>query len=166
MSVVARELTFKLIELLPKTKRLFDMNLRNNHYTTELVRKLIEDSSILKLNNEEIQICCELFNKKPMTMRDFCKWVVDEFELDGVCVTMGEEGCAIFLDGEYLETLGYPVEAVDYVGAGDAFAAGLLHGLYRNWKLDKICNFANRLGALNISSKGAIPKRSVEEDVK
>ena len=163
MSVVARELTCKLIELLPKTRRFYDMNLRDGHYTPVLARELLKVSSILKLNSEETKICCELFNQKPMELRDFCKWTVDEFELEGVCVTTGPKGCAIYFDGEYLESPGLSVEVVDPVGAGDAFATGFFHGLSNNWKLDKVCDFANRLGAIIIKKKGAIPDWTIEE---
>jgi len=162
-SIVARELTCSLLELLPKTSRFYDMNLREGHYTKDLVKKLLLASSVLKLNSEETRICCELFDKKPMDLRDFCIWIVEEFELEGVCVTMGSEGCAIYFDGEYLESPGCSVEVVDSVGAGDAFAAGLLHGLSMNWKLEKVCDFANRLGAIVIERKGALPYWTMDD---
>ncbi len=64
MSVVARELTCDLVELLPKTRRFYDINLRSGHYTKDLVKELLMSSSILKLNYGEVRICCELFKKK------------------------------------------------------------------------------------------------------
>lgn len=163
MSNVAVHLTRKLIESLPKTRRFYDMNLRNGHYTPELIRELLKVSSIFKLNKDEVRASCEIFNKKPTDLRNFCKWVVNEFDLEGVCVTMGSEGCTTYFDGEYLETPGRSVEVVDPVGAGDAFAAGFLHGLSNNWELDIICEFANRLGAIVIKRKGAIPDWTMEE---
>ena len=156
MSVFARELTWNLIDVLPKTRRFYDMNLRDGHYSKELVKELLKVSSILKLNKEETQICCKLFNKKPMELMEFCEWVVDEFKLEGVCITMGSDGCAICLDGEYIESPGYEVEITDTVGAGDAFAAGLLHGLIEKWEIRKTCKFANRLGAIAVSGNGAL----------
>ncbi len=162
MSIVARDLTCKLIELLPKTRRFYDMNIRVGHYTIELVKELLKASSILKLNNEETQICCQLFSKNTMRVKDFCKWVVDEFDLEGVCVTMGSEGCTTYFDGEYLRSQGCSVEVVDPVGAGDAFAAGFLHGLSEEWELRETCNYANHLGALIAGKIGAIPEWSVD----
>ena len=76
---------------------------------------------------------------------------------------MGPEGCVVYLDGEYFESSRYQVEVVDPVGAGDAFAAGFLHGLSKNWKMNKACDFANRLGAFNVKKKGAIPDWTIEE---
>ena len=163
MSVVARELTCNLVELLPKTRRFYDMNLRNGHYTKDLVKKLLMSSSILKLNDGEVRICCELFEKKPMELKDFCRWSVNAFELEGVCITKGPDGCVVYLDGEYFESSGYKVKVVDPVGAGDAFAAGFLHGLSKNLKLNKTCDFANRLGAFTIKNKGAIQDWKIDE---
>jgi fructokinase len=51
----------------------------------------------------------------------------------------------------------------DPVGAGDAFAAGFLHGLDGGWPAAKIAQLANRLGALVASRPGAIPDWRVEE---
>ena len=158
----AWKLTRKLFKLLPKSRRFYDMNLRGGHYTIELVKELLKASSILKLNNEETQICCQLFSKNTMRVKDFCKWVVDEFDLEGVCVTMGSEGCTTYFDGEYLRSQGCSVEVVDPVGAGDAFAAGFLHGLSEEWELRETCNYANHLGALIAGKIGAIPEWSVD----
>ena len=163
MSVVARELTCNLVELLPKTRRFYDMNLRSGHYTKDLVKELLMSSSILKLNDGEVRICCELFGKKPMELKDFCRWSVNAFELEGVCITKGPDGCVVYLDGEYIESSGYKVKVVDPVGAGDAFAAGFLHGLSKNLKLNKTCDFANRLGAFTIKNKGAIQDWKIDE---
>ena len=139
------------------------MNLRSGHYTKDLVKELLMSSSILKLNDGEVRNCCELFKKKPMELKDFCRWSVNAFELEGVCITMGPDGCVVYLDGEYIESSGYKVKVVDPVGAGDAFAAGFLHGLSKNLKLNKTCDFANRLGASTIKNKGAIPDWEIDE---
>ena len=163
MGVSAHELTCNLVELLPKTKCFYDMNLRDDNYTKDLVKKLLMASSIVKLNADEVRICCELFEKRPMELRYFCEWAVEEFKLEGVCITTGPDGCATYLDGKYLESPGYREKVVDSVGAGDAFSAGLLHGLSKNWKLDKVCDFANRLGAIIIKKKGAIPDWTLKE---
>jgi fructokinase len=52
---------------------------------------------------------------------------------------------------------------VDTTGAGDGFVAGLLKGLYedQDWenpvKLARICRYANAVGALTTTQRGAIP---------
>jgi fructan beta-fructosidase len=54
------------------------------------------------------------------------------------------------------------VQAVDTTGAGDAFVAGMLHGILKNGEayptmLAEIVNFANAVGALTTTERGAIP---------
>jgi fructokinase len=65
--------------------------------------------------------------------------------------------------GDYVQADGVPVTVADAVGAGDAFAAGFLHGLERHWRPRDIAAFANRIGALVASRNGAIPAWSIEE---
>jgi fructokinase len=45
-----------------------------------------------------------------------------------LAVTKGAEGAEIYTAGERIEVAGFPVEAVDTVGCGDAFMAALLAG--------------------------------------
>ena len=47
------------------------------------------------------------------------------------------------------------VEAVDGTGAGDAFVAGLLHGVLDEWPLERSARFANAAGALATTAVGA-----------
>ncbi|MDE3181631.1 MAG: carbohydrate kinase, partial [Acidobacteriota bacterium] len=72
-------------------------------------------------------------------------------------------GCAILLGDEYVETGGYRVQVADTVGSGDAFSAAFLHGLSKGWPAREIGDFANRVGALVASHKGAIPSWTAEE---
>jgi fructokinase len=76
---------------------------------------------------------------------------------------MGERGCAIFDCGEYVEAPGYRVAVADTVGAGDAFAAGLVHAKSQGWPLERCAAFANALAALVASRPGAIPDWTMDE---
>ena len=69
---------------------------------------------------------------------------------------------------------GFEVKAVDATGAGDAFTAGLLAGLLNEPKAIRnepmmrgVCRFANAVGALTTTARGAIPslptRKRVEE---
>jgi fructokinase len=67
------------------------------------------------------------------------------------------------MGGKYVEASGYPVQVVDTVGAGDAFAAAFLHGLGNRWPTQETADFANRVGALVASRRGAIPDWTISE---
>jgi fructokinase len=79
---------------------------------------------------------------------------------------LGNRGCAILANGNYVEAAGNPIEVADTVGAGDAFAAAFMHGLSSNWPLAEVAAFSNRVGALVASRHGAIPEWTLEEAVK
>jgi len=157
------EATQKLMTLHPDARRLYDINLRVDSYNRVLVRSLMRKTTILKINEQEAQMVQKLFDEKPGSIEGFCREYAGRFSWDGVCVTRGASGCALYLWGDYLEVPGCPVQVVDTVGAGDAFAAAFLHGLGQKWPLDRTGAFANRLGALVASRPGALPAWKPEE---
>jgi adenosine kinase len=75
--------------------------------------------------------------------------------VQGLVVTLGAEGCEVWVDGE--KTLVAPVKAeavVDPTGCGDAFRGALLFGLEQGWSLARCAALGNRVGALKIASRG------------
>ena len=79
-------------------------------------------------------------------------------------VTLGRSGCRYYTREFSGLTPGFPVQAIDTTGAGDGFVAGLLRGLLRSPrayetenKLQAVCRFANAVGALTTTRRGAIP---------
>ncbi len=75
--------------------------------------------------------------------------------IQGVVVTLAEQGCDIWLRGECTRVPGVQaVEVLDPTGCGDAFRAALLYGLEKGWDLARCAALGNRLGALKIASKG------------
>jgi len=75
--------------------------------------------------------------------------------VQGLVVTLGAEGCEVWIDGE--KTLVPPVQAsavVDPTGCGDAFRGALLFGLEQGWSLVRCAALGNRVGARKIASRG------------
>jgi adenosine kinase len=75
--------------------------------------------------------------------------------VQGLVVTLGGEGCEVWIDGE--RTLVAPVKAeavVDPTGCGDAWRGALLYGLEQGWPLAKCAELGNRVGAIKIASRG------------
>ena len=60
----------------------------------------------------------------------------------------GERGATVFEDGEETDVPGFPVEVVNGLGAGDAFAAALGHGLLRGLPLVDAVRRGTVAGAL------------------
>jgi len=75
--------------------------------------------------------------------------------LQGVIVTLGAQGCELWVQGARRHVPGVQASAVvDPTGCGDAFRAGLLFGLERGWALERCVELGNRLGALKIATSG------------
>ena len=63
-------------------------------------------------------------------------------------VKRGERGATVYEDGEETEVPGSPVEVVNGLGAGDAFAAAVGHGLLRGLPLVEAVRRGNVAGAI------------------
>lgn len=75
--------------------------------------------------------------------------------VQGLVVTLGAQGCEVWVDGE--KTAVPPVKAeavVDPTGCGDAFRGALLFGLEQGWSLTRCAVLGNRVGAHKIASRG------------
>ena len=75
--------------------------------------------------------------------------------VNGLVVTLGGEGCEVWVGGE--KTLVPPVKAesvVDPTGCGDAWRGALLFGLEKGWDLVRCAALGNQVGAIKIASRG------------
>ncbi len=159
----AHELTQSLLNGCGSARRFYDVNLRRGCYTPELVRELMTQATVIKLNFQEAVEIARMFDDSFSTIESFCRTYIERFNFQAICVTRGDQGCAIYMDRDYGEFPGYPVDVVDTVGAGDAFSAAFVHGLSMNWGPAQIADFANRVGALVASRPGATPRWTVKE---
>jgi fructokinase len=155
----------KLREEMPETRCFYDMNLREGHWSLPLVERLCRGVSVLKLNRLEALRLAELQGICPehFSLDLFCRTWSKRFGIDTICVTLGAEGCCVFANAELQSFPGLRIEAVDTVGAGDAFAAGFLHGLHNGWTLRDVAAFANKLGAFVASRQGAMPAWTAQD---
>lgn len=163
MSPQAKQLTYRLIDSHCGARLLYDVNLRKDSYTAPLVRELMARGQVVKLNEEEAARVDEMFGRISRSREDFCRFYAKEFGWQSACVTLGEKGCAMLVNGEYVEAHGYAVRTDDTVGAGDAFAAAYVHGLSLQWPPPEIADFANRVAALVASRPGGTPVWTLEE---
>ena len=75
--------------------------------------------------------------------------------VQGLVVTLGAEGCDVWIDGEKTTVPSVKAEAVlDPTGCGDAFRGALLFGLEQGWPLARCAALGNQIGARKIASRG------------
>jgi fructokinase len=160
-----KDVLHQLLTALDNAVTFYDLNLRPGSDSPELVCELLQHADVVKLNEEELERV-HAFTGLPADAEAFCQEGADRYGWRAAGVTLGDRGCAIMANGQFVESAGHPVEAVDTVGAGDAFAAAFMHGLSLKWPAAEIASFANRVGALVASRHGAIPDWTLEEAVK
>lgn len=74
-----------------------------------------------------------------------------------VIVTLGHKGCLIADSKQQKWIHGYKVQVKDTVAAGDAFNGALATALVNGWDIEYGAKFANAVGALTVTKKGAVP---------
>ncbi len=163
MSRQARDLTQRLLDAVPAARRFYDVNLRVRSYTPELVRTLIQQTHVLKLSHQELPLIKEICGIESASLERFCRESAAAFALETVCISRGAEGCALLLNGDYVEAPGFPIQLADAIGAGDAFSAALAHGISLGWPVHQVAQFANRVGALVASRPGGTPNWTLAE---
>ncbi len=108
--------------------------------------RFVEQATWLTLNDYEAQLMQERTGLAPGQLTEF---------VEAVFVTRGGEGSDIHTrDGlEHVPALRIG-EAVDPTGCGDAYRAGLLHGLMQGWDLVDAARLASLMGGVKIESHG------------
>ncbi len=173
ISEPSRSATFQALEYARGGDLLisYDPNLRVNLWPDERTAKegilsAWHLADIIKVSIEELEFLSgipELEAAAKSLWSDQLKLLV---------VTRGKDGSS-FITRRCMEDVpGFEVQAVDTTGAGDGFVAGLLMGLLENpnaWEneavLGNICRFANAVGALATTERGAIPAMPSRERV-
>lgn len=71
-------------------------------------------------------------------------------------VKRGPDGASIFQQGkeEEVKVPGFPVEVLNVLGAGDAFAGGFIYGCLSGWDLYKSTRLGNACGAILVTQHG------------
>ena len=82
-----------------------------------------------------------------------------------VVVTLGEKGALILDRGGATAVEAFPVQAIDSVGAGDAFCGALGVGLAEGMALHKAVRFASAAGAISVTRAGASPSLPARTEV-
>ena len=139
------------------TAKVFDVNLRQTYYSSDVVAESLQLADIVKLNDEELPRIMRLVGLPHTDEESSAQRLLETYDLNLVCVTRGGRGSLLLRGRERSQHPGYLVRVADTVGAGDAFTAGLLHEYLRGAPLEEMNETANALGAWVASEVGAMP---------
>ena len=66
----------------------------------------------------------------------------------------GGRGATLFRDGARTDVPAFRIEVLNVLGAGDAFASGLIAGIRRGWPLERAVRMGNATGAIVVTRHG------------
>ena len=156
-SPTARAAILDFLRIVPASAvKIYDLNLRQNFYNTELIEASMALADILKLNDEELHILASLFGLAGDDQQMLAA-LADTFSLELAILTRGAKGALLLGKEQRVEHPGHPVALQDTIGAGDAFTAAVALGLLLGHPLRDIAEHASRLAAYVCSRPGAMP---------
>lgn len=123
-----------------------------SRHKEDFLSLIANDLDVLFANEIE---ALELTGQKEFSLQNLNNFFAKHRKLTAI-VTRSDKGCVIFKDGKFLEISTESVTKVlDTTGAGDAFAAGFLHGLMNSFDLEKSAQLGNKLAGKIIQKFGA-----------
>ena len=136
--------------------KIFDINLRQQFYTKELIHDNLLACDVLKINDEELEIVSEMFGFSDLSVEDKCQSLLEQYRLDMVILTCGVNGSYVFAPSKksFLETP--KVEVADTVGAGDSFTGAFAASLLAGKSIEEAHQLAVKVSAFICTQKGAM----------
>ena len=162
-NVVSRATIHRFLDDTPADcLKIFDINLRQQFYTKEIIEGSFKRCNILKINDEELVIINRMFGYESLDMRDTCQKLLNNYGLDMVVLTCGTNGSYVFTQNitSFQETP--KVKVADTVGAGDSFTGSFCAAVLNGKPIEEAHKIAVRVSAFVCTQNGAMPGYSDE----
>lgn len=116
---------------------------------SRMARQLLQSASLAVGTEEEISAAADCDDVERAIDR------VLECSTAPLVVKRGSRGATLFERGRAPRDVPpFPVTVLNVLGAGDAFASGLIAGLRRGWPLERAIRFGNATGAIVVTRHG------------
>lgn len=160
----SRKSILAFLDAMPQDSlKVFDINLRQNFFSLEVIKAGLERCTAFKCNDEELPVVCKLLGLEPLSCEDFYKQVLQSmFKIEQFIYTCGEHGSDIFYFGEHSHVPTPKIEVVDTVGAGDSFTATFIGLTVQGVNFKVAHEAAAKVAAYVCTQAGAMPLLSPE----
>lgn len=159
-STVSRNTILRFLDTMPKdndTLKVFDINLRQDFYNTEIINESLRRCNILKINDEELAIISNLNGYPDIDFKDKCWILLGKYNLKIIILTCGTSGSYVFTSGKVLFKPTPKVKVADTVGAGDSFTASFISSLLKGKSVEEAHDIAVNVSAFVCSQNGPMP---------
>lgn len=142
--------------------RIFDINLRQNFYTKEVIQESLKRCNILKINDEELVLIGRMFGYPGLDIENKCWLILGKYNLDMLVLTCGVNGSYVFTPGSMSFQKTPVVEVADTVGAGDSFTGTFCSALLKGKPVSEAHALAVEVSAYVCTQNGAMPELPAE----
>ena len=158
-SPVSRDTINRFIDAMPEgSLRIFDINLRQNFYTKDIVCNSMRKCNILKINDEELETVSVMLGLPDGPQQSRAKALLSMFGLKALILTCGATGSHVFTSEETSYIATPQVEVADTVGAGDSFTAAFVSGLLKGLDIRQAHRLEVETSAFVCTQEGAMPE--------
>jgi len=157
-NVVSRETIQKFLDVTPNDCiKIFDINLRQQFYTKEVIQDSLKRCNMLKINDEELVIIGRMFGYPGLDIENKCFLILGKYNLDILVLTCGVNGSYVFTPGKVSYQPTPKVEVADTVGAGDSFTGSFCAAILSGKSVEEAHKLAVNVSAFVCTQNGAMP---------
>lgn len=153
----SRKSVLALLDAAPEScLKVFDINIRQHYYNTDIVEASLIRADILKLNEDELPLVAQMLDLSG-SEKEIVKLLIDKYSLQCLIYTHGAEFSEVYTaDGEYSHVPTPRVPVADTVGAGDSFTAVFVTSLLQGKTISESHTLAVDVSAFVCTQSGAI----------
>jgi fructokinase len=140
----------------PKTIKVFDINLRQEFFTGQVIEASLQRTDILKVNEEELPVLARLLELKGREDA-WLSTIMRRYHLQMAILSRGGSGSLLLTMEKASDHPGIATHIEDTIGAGDSFTAAAILGYLQGLPLDEINEQANRIAAYVCTQQGGMP---------
>ena len=157
-NIVSRQTIQAFLDATPDDcLKVFDINLRQNFYTKEIIQESVKRCNVLKINDEELVQIGRLFGYPGLDISNKCWLILGKYNLDMLVLTCGVNGSYVFTPGNVSYQPTPQVEVADTVGAGDSFTGTFCAAILRGLPVTEAHKLAVEVSAYVCTQNGAMP---------
>ena len=140
--------------------KIFDINLRQQFFTKNVIEESLKRCNVLKINDEEVVTFSHLFGYEGLDMRETCLKILSTYGLQMLVLTCGTNGSYVFTPSitSFQDTP--KVEVADTVGAGDSFTGSFCAAILNGKSIEEAHKIAVKVSAYVCTQNGAMPTYS------
>ena len=156
-SEVSRETIRKFIAAMSEDSlKIFDINLRLDFYTKEIIEESMRMANMMKINDDEVLKIAEIFGWEG-DEQFICKKIMEDYNFKVLILTKGTEGSFVFTPRQTSYQPTPKIHVADTVGAGDSFTAAFVAAYLHGERIEDAHQLAVEVSAYVCQNHGAMP---------